>query len=477
MANTVKTQEKEKQKKGFKMPHLFWIMIILLLLSSLMTYIIPAGQFAVDESGAILGDQFEYLPEQTPVSPIGALYLLHGGLVSSGAIGYLVLMGGAMTAMLLGTGAVDELMNWAIYKLRNKSPNILIGSIFCVMVYLGAFGGNDSMIAIVPIGILFAKKVKMDPVVAMGVSTFATLIGFGTGPTKGLTTQLMMGVEPYSYFFTAFISLNLFMLIGLFFVIQYCNKIRKDPSKSLMWDEGWRPEQSLTAEEEEAMQKETVLRKSTIAIVFVYLAQFPFVITAPNWVPNFPGSYAFITGVQLIIFMILGFLGGFSFDKIGQTFAKGTSNMAFVIMVIGLATVMSRILTEGNIIHTIVYTLTQPLLDLSQGVASVGITAVIGFINVFIPSASAKVAILVPILRPVYDALGMMRELGALSFQFGDGFTNIISPMLGWTVGSLALVGLPYNKWLKWAVPKVLTFVVVSWIFMYCITTMGWQPF
>ena len=59
----------EKAKKGFKMPHLFWIMMGLLLFACLLTYIIPAGEFAVDENGKILGDQFSYLGHQNPVAP------------------------------------------------------------------------------------------------------------------------------------------------------------------------------------------------------------------------------------------------------------------------------------------------------------------------------------------------------------------------------------------------------------------------
>ena len=68
------TKEPKKVKKGFKMPHLFWIMICLLFVSSLLTYVIPAGQFMTDpETGKILGDQFQYLGAQTPVSPLQVL--------------------------------------------------------------------------------------------------------------------------------------------------------------------------------------------------------------------------------------------------------------------------------------------------------------------------------------------------------------------------------------------------------------------
>lgn len=479
MANSVKTEQ--KQKKQFKMPHLLWIMIGLLLISSLATYIIPAGQFATDPTtGKILGDQFNYLDAQTPVSPIKMLMLIHPGLVSSGAIGYLVLMGGAMVAIVLGTGAIDELLDWSMYKLRNSSENILISAVFCVMVYLGAFGGSDAMIAIVPIGILFAKKLKLDPVVAMAISTFATLLGFGTGPTKQMTSQLMMGVKVYGTFGTMFISMNFFMIVGLLFLLSYVKKIRKDPTKSLMWDEGWRPDNmSVSAEEEAKLLKEVKLSGRSIAVLTLYIGQYLFIILFPIFFLQGVkySTYAFVGAVNFVVGIVIGLVGGFSFENLGKTFAKGCSDMAFVVFVIGLATVMSSILSQGNILHTIVYNLTQPLMGLSRGVASVGITFVIGIINILIPSASAKVAILIPILQPIYEALGMLPELGVQAFQYGDGFTNMISPMLGWTVGSLAMIGLPFNKWLKWALPKVATLMVFSYIIMYFLTVSGWQPF
>lgn len=236
------TKEPKKVKKGFKMPHLFWIMICLLLVSSLLTYVIPAGQFMTDpETGKILGDQFQYLGTQTPVSPLQVLLLLIDGLVNSSLIGWTVMVSGATVAIVMGTGAFDEFMNWAIYKLKDKDDSILIGVMFCLMVYLGAFGGSDALIAIVPIGVMFAKKLKLDPICAMGVSTYATLIGFGTGPTKQATTQMLMGVQIYGTFFTMFISMNIFMLAGLFFLLRYVKKIRKDPTLSPHVERGLAP--------------------------------------------------------------------------------------------------------------------------------------------------------------------------------------------------------------------------------------------
>lgn len=44
-------------------------MLGLLLLASFETYIVPAGNFAVDENGQVIGSEFEYFGHQTPVNP------------------------------------------------------------------------------------------------------------------------------------------------------------------------------------------------------------------------------------------------------------------------------------------------------------------------------------------------------------------------------------------------------------------------
>lgn len=212
------------EKKQFKMPHLLWIMLGLLLLASLLSYIVPAGKFAVDEKGKIIGTEFSYLNTQNPISPWQMLMLIMQGLVASGMIIWVVLISGAMTSIVMATGAIDELLGWSIYKLKDKNENILISIMFILMVYLGGFGGTDALIAVVPIGVIFSKKLRLDPICAMGVTTYATLLGFGTGPVKQSTSQMLMGVRIYGAFFTMFISMNIFMLVGLFFLIKYIKK-------------------------------------------------------------------------------------------------------------------------------------------------------------------------------------------------------------------------------------------------------------
>ena len=465
--------EKTKQKKAFKMPHLFWIMVFLLLIISLLTYVIPAGRFGTTEAGTIDGNAFQFLGHQTPVSPLAALMMIMNGMTGSALVGYSVMLGGASVGVVMATGAFDNFLDWAVYKLQDKD-NVLIVVMFILMVYLGSFGGSDALIAIVPVGVMFAKKLKLDPICAIGITTYATLLGFGTGPTKQMTTQMLMGVQIYGTFGTMFISMNVFMIVGLIFLLLYTNKIKKDPTKSLMWDSGWRPEEG---EVDTSSLKEVKLTWRTVAVLIVYFGQYVILVGYPLWSGDTSKTFPMIYMMAIIVSIACGFLGGFSFDKIGNEFAKGLSSMAFVAFVIGFARVMSDVMGAGNILHTIVYWLTRPLMGKSLGIASVGMTIVIAVVNLIIPSASSKAAILVPILKPISEALGMMGELAVQAFQYGDGFSNMVSPFLGWTVGSCVTAGVEFTTWVKWVLPKVLCFIALGCVIIFMLSTMGWTPF
>ncbi len=431
------------------MPHLFWIMIGLLLVASLLTYVIPAGEFGKDANGTIIGTEFSYLGYQTPVSPWKMFMLVLQGMINSGAVIWTVLVMGAMTAVVMATGAIDELLNWAIYRLKDKNENILISIMFILMVYLGGFGGSDALIAVVPIGVVFCKKLKLDPICAIGVSTYATLIGFGTGPTKQFITQMMMDVPVYGAFFTMFISMNFFMIIGLIFLLRYVKKIRKDPTKSLMWSEGWNPANMVVSkEEEEMLNKGTKLSLRTILILVVFLGQYIIVVAYPLLTGDTGSILYLMVALSLLVSIITGFLGGFSFDRIGDEIVKGLQSMVFVGFVIGLAMVMSLVMTV--------------------------IVALVGFI---IPSATSKAAILVPIIKPISDALNLDPNLAVQAFQYGDGFTHLITPFLGWMIGSCIMAGVPFTKWFQWVIPKVVVFIAISFGIMYFLTESGWTAF
>ncbi|WP_284446369.1 TIGR00366 family protein [Flavobacterium anhuiense] len=84
------------------------------------------------------------------------------------------------------------------------------------------------------------------------------------------------------------------------------------------------------------------------------------------------------------------------------------------------------------------------------------------FLNFFIPSGSGQASLTMPIIIPICDASEISRQMAVLTFQLGDGFTNLIIPTSGVTMGALSLAKIPYSKWFKWMLPRMVVFLIAS---------------
>lgn len=458
------------KKKGLKMPHLLVLILSLLVLMSLMTYIIPAGQFGTDpETGAILSDQFHLLGYQTPVNPWRALTLILDGLTSSGMIIGLLLAAGGYTGVVLSTKAIDETVDYAIYKLQDKGINVLIPVVFFIYCFIGAFASGDQIIAMVPVGLMFAKKLRLDPIIGMSIVILAYFVGGLSSPTGAMLPQLTMGLELYSGFFVRFVIFLVLSTVAMLFVLRYAKRVAKDPRNSVMDPADWLDQESTGAADS---LKAVELSRSSAIVVVLFLLQ-PIVSLILVSVIGEPRGA--MVAVMLIWAFLCGKIKGLSTDEIGGRFAKGAGGMAFVGFIIGCAASMSLVMSQGNILHTIVYYACLPLKELSVGAAAIGMSFVITLINIVIPSASAKVAILCPIIQPMCETLGIPLQVGVSAFMFGDKLTNILSPFLGITVGSLALANIPYNKYAKWVLPILVILAAVSYVYLFVLAQIGWQ--
>lgn len=470
-AESVNDTTKQKKKKNMKVPHILWIVLGLLVVASLLTYIIPAGEFATDANGNIIATELIYFDEQTPVSIIEALLLIFPGMSSQVSVMVLVLALGSNIAILLKTNAIENFLNWTTYKLQDKGKVVSIVILFVLMTYIGGFAGSDGLLAMVPIGIVFSKKMKLDPMVALGVTTFPAMLGFATGPSAAWIAQGMMGVTPYSGSILRLITMNVFMVIGLLYLFRYINKIEKDPKNSVMYDEGWHPEASVD-EIVETDTDETELNIASVLTLIIFLGQYGFIIY--NSLTGGVDTFSFMIAINIVSGLLMGVINRMNADELGNTFAQGINSMGFVIFIIGLAGAFSLIMNEGNIIDPIVYGMTRPLMNLGQGLTSVGIAVVTSIINLFIPSATSKAAIVVPIISPIAETLDITGQVGVQAYVIGDRFTNFISPVLGWTMGSLITAKVSYGKWVKWLAPILLVFIILSLILLYFLTMVNW---
>jgi uncharacterized ion transporter superfamily protein YfcC len=181
------------------------------------------------------------------------------------------------------------------------------------------------------------------------------------------------------------------------------------------------------------------------------------------------------------LFMALGIASGMainkSADEIAKLFLEGVKDILSAAIIVGLAGGIIVVLEDGGIIDSILYGLSKAMGNFGN-VASVGVMyAIQTIINIVIPSGSAKAAITMPIMAPFSDLIGISRQATVMAFQFGDGFTNMITPTSGVLIAVLGVARIPYHKWVKWVWPLILTVVILGFLLLIPTVTMKLNGF
>ena len=276
-----------------------------------------------------------------------------------------------------------------------------------------------------------------------------------------------MGVPVYSGFSMRFLNLLLCAAIGAIYVTIYAKRIEKNPAKSAMGDLAWQAELG-----EAGALEQKKLDVKDLVITILFFGQFPLAIALNLGLGLGIGT---LPAVMVPVAILCGYINGMKASQIGDTFAKGVGGMGFICFIIGLAGAISLIMKNGHILDTVAYYASLPLQNLGAGFAAVGISMVVSLLNFFVPSATAKAAALAPIVKPMAENLGITGQVAVQAFQIGDGFCNLISPFLGWTMGGLAIAKVPYQKWVKWVLPLLLILLVTEYVVLVVLSGMGWS--
>ena len=116
-----------------------------------------------------------------------------------------------------------------------------------------------------------------------------------------------------------------------------------------------------------------------------------------------------------------------------------------------------------------------------EGMGKLGTVSVMyviqNIINVIIPSGSAKAALTMPVMAPFSDLVNLSRQATVMAFQFGDGFTNMITPTSGVLIGVLGVAKIPYDSWVKWIAPFMLVLIILGWLLLIPTVTMQLEGF
>jgi uncharacterized ion transporter superfamily protein YfcC len=146
-------------------------------------------------------------------------------------------------------------------------------------------------------------------------------------------------------------------------------------------------------------------------------------------------------------------------------------------LLIGFARSIALLLEDGLVLHTIVNALAIPLQKTGPEFAAVGMYFFQSLLNFFIPSGSGQAFVTMPLMAPIADLTGVSRQIAVLAYQFGDGFTNMIIPTSGVTVGTLAMAKVPFEKWFKWLLPLQIVYIIVSMLLLIPAVLFNWTGY
>ena len=326
----------------------------------------------------------------------------------------------------------------------------------------------NSVIPFVAIGVIIARALKLDAIVAVSITFGATFAGFNVGFLNPYTVGIAQSIADIPLFSGMVLRIIAFVIIvgvTILYTWRYAKKLLNDPSKSLVGvlDEA-------DASQEDLKAPFTTRHKWILGFVGASLLFFIFATIQFKWTINHMAAFFIIIGI------VSGVIAGMNYNKVALTFLDGCQKLVYGALIIGVARAILIVMENASILDTAVNALSVPLEELSPVFAALGMFVANGVLNFLVPSGSGQAMISMPILSPLADMVGITRQVAVQAYQFGDGFTNSIFPTSGPLMASLAVAGVPWIKWAKWMLPLLLIWVVIAVVMLSVGVLIGWGP-
>jgi uncharacterized ion transporter superfamily protein YfcC len=162
-------------------------------------------------------------------------------------------------------------------------------------------------------------------------------------------------------------------------------------------------------------------------------------------------------------------------DAMAKQFVEGAGELVNTALLIGFARAIEITLSDGQVLHTIVHGLSQPLVAVGGELSAVGMLFIQSLLNFFVPSGSGQAYVTMPIMAPISDIVGVTRQVAVLAYQMGDGFMNMIVPTNAVLMGILGMCGIPYGRWFRFIWPLMLQLLVLGSMAMVVAVLIGYQ--
>ena len=461
----MKESEVKREKKKFSMPHIFVILFMIIILASLASYIVPAGEYervTMEDGREVIDPNTFELVESTPVGLFDFMFAVPTGLIETAEIIFGVLMIGGMFAVIERTGIISIGVGKLAHMFSNRGLWV-IPILMIPFAIITTFTGQVELSLIyLPAILPLMLKLGFDKVTAAGTVLVATISGFTvalTSPANLGVSQTVSQLPLYSGMGYRIVILAIILLVGIGFVVRYAKKVRSHPELSFTYDASdlTQNEAMLVTDEKKA----TTRQKLASVVVLIAFGVLLWGLFEHSW------YFRELSGLYILTGVVVGLVGGLGVSQISESFIEGFKNILLGALVVGVARGVAVVLNEGNIMDTITYAAGNLVAAMPSSVTATIMLVVQGLLNFLIPSGSGQAMVTMPIMSGLADLSGVSRQTAVLAFLFGDGFSNIFYPTSGYFMAALAIAGIQWTKWVKFIWPLLLIWYGLAIVFLF----------
>lgn len=468
---------KAKKSGTFKLPHVFAILFCVLVIVSILTYILPAGEFARvadPTTGRNVIDPNSYtVVASTPVGLMDVFSSIPKGFEAASLIVILTFCVAGTFNLITSAGLIPALLQSISTRFSSRSILVVPLLVFFISMLDNFLGMPELAVVYIPIILPLMLSLGFDRITACAVVICGSAVGFTSGfanPYTVILCQQLVGLPLYSGLPLRIVVYLALLVVTCAYIMRYAAKVKKDPTLSSCYEADLQKRQELAQNN----GKVIVLNiRQKVAGLFA-VVMFGFIIggtIAWSW------GMAEMCGMFIAMGIGVGLISGLNVNDLCLKFLEGCRGIIMGALVLGLARGISVIMTQGNILDTIVYGLAKMIGSLPTAITIIGVLLAITILNFFIYSGSGKAVLIMPIISPLADALGITQQTAILAYQFGDGLSNTIYPTHANYMATLAVADLPWQKWMRFQLPLYGIWFLIASTFLIVAQALQYGPF
>jgi uncharacterized ion transporter superfamily protein YfcC len=430
-----------------KFPNALVIMIGFILFSAVLTYIVPQGEYeriinSDTKQTKVIPGSYEQI-EAPSVSFFDILLSIPEGFIDRADLIALILLIGASFFVIEKTGALKDGIEYLTMLLNGREEVALIVVSLAFLAGGALSGLQEEIIAMTPVLLYLSSRMGYNSFVAVAISFGSAILGAAFSPINPFAVviaQKETNLEFLSGSGFRLVVMAVAFCVWMFMVIRYANKNR------------------VVKEDEHLFVKKNLNLRSALILGMVALAFVILIvgILKYNWGFNEMSAEFFVIGI------LVGLIGKLGLNGTSEAYIEGFKAMIFASMIVGLSSSISIILERGMIIDTLIYGLFTPMQYLPTSLSAISMMLSQSLLHLVVPSYSGQAVLTMPILAPLSDLIGLSRQVCVLAYQYGAVMTDLIIPTNGGLMAVLAIAGISFDKWFKFAIKFVLVIFGIS---------------